>query len=141
MTWNEHIRDNKDNLLKSLNARLGDIRKIRNLTSFKNRKMIAEGILISKLSYIIALWGGCGTVLRKSLQVIRDHYVKKLSPEGVAPLWDKGIWRGQPLCIPMVSLEDCLCFWYSCWPNYQLFLHSNLEGLNPPTSETISKEN
>ena len=73
MTWNEHIRDSKDNLLRSLNTRLGAVRKIRSLTSFKNRKMIAEGILMSKLPYIIALWGGCGTVLRKSLQVIQDR--------------------------------------------------------------------
>ena len=50
MTWNEHIRDSKDNLLRSLNTRLGAVRKIRSLTSFKNRKMIAEGILMSKLS-------------------------------------------------------------------------------------------
>ena len=45
MAWTEYIKDNKENLMKSLNMRLGAVRKIRNLTNFKNRKMIAEGFL------------------------------------------------------------------------------------------------
>ena len=58
--------------MKSLNMRLGAIRKVRNLTNFKNRKMIAEGGFMSKLSYLIALWGGCGKVLKQSLQRIQN---------------------------------------------------------------------
>ena len=42
--------------LKSLNLRLRAVKKIRYLTTFKNRKMIAEGIFISKVSYLITLW-------------------------------------------------------------------------------------
>ena len=34
--------------------------------------MIAEGIIVSKLSYLISLWGGCGVGLRRSLQVIMN---------------------------------------------------------------------
>ena len=72
MAWAEFIKDNKENLMKSLNMRLGAVRKIRNLTNFKNRKMIAEGVFMSKLSYLIALWGGCGKVLKQSLQRIQN---------------------------------------------------------------------
>ena len=42
------------------------------VASFQNRKMIADGILISKLSYLIALWGGCSSYLMKSLQIIQN---------------------------------------------------------------------
>ena len=56
LKWTEHLRNNKDNLMKSLNTRLGAIKKINNLATFKNRKSIAEGIFMSKLSYLIALW-------------------------------------------------------------------------------------
>ena len=42
------------------------------VASFKNRKIIAEGILISKLSYLIALWGGCSSYLMRSLQIIQN---------------------------------------------------------------------
>ena len=56
MPWIEYIKLNKESLMKSLNLRLRAVKKIRYLTTFKNRKMIAEGILISKVSYLITLW-------------------------------------------------------------------------------------
>ena len=55
LKWSAHLRNNKDNLMKSLNTRLGAIKKIKNLATFKNRTMIAERIFMSKLSYLIAL--------------------------------------------------------------------------------------
>ena len=56
MPWAEYIKLNKESLMKSLNLRLRAVKKIRYLTTFKNRKMIAEGIFISKVSYLITLW-------------------------------------------------------------------------------------
>ena len=38
--------------------------------------MLANGIFLSKLSYLIALWGGCGIVLRKSLQMIQNKVAR-----------------------------------------------------------------
>ena len=59
MPWAEYIKVNKESLMKSLNLRLRDVKKIRYLTTFKNRKLIAEGIFMNKLYYLIPLWGGC----------------------------------------------------------------------------------
>ena len=70
--WAEYIRGSKDSLIRSLNSRVTALRKIRYLASFKNRKMIAEGIFMSKLCYVIALWGGCELGLRKALQVLQN---------------------------------------------------------------------
>ena len=76
LKWSEHVRDNKENLIKSLTTRLGALKKIGKMASFKNRKMLANGIFMSKLTYLIALWGGCGMVLRKSLQVIQNKVAR-----------------------------------------------------------------
>ena len=76
LKWAEHLRDNTDNIIKSLNTRLGALKKVRKLTTFKNRKMIAEGIFTSKLSYLAALWGGCGAGLKKSLQLIQNKVAR-----------------------------------------------------------------
>ena len=70
--WAEYIRGSKDSLCRSLNSRVSALRKIRYLASFKNRKIIAEGIFMSKLSYVIALWGGCEVGLKKALQVLQN---------------------------------------------------------------------
>ena len=72
LSWTEYVKGNKDSLVRSLSSRLSAMKKIRYLASFKNRKMIAEGIFMSKLSYVIALWGGCGAGLKKSLQVLQN---------------------------------------------------------------------
>ena len=76
LKWSEHLRDNKENLIHSLTTRLGAIKKIGRITTFKNRKMLANGIFMSKLSYLIALWGGCGIVLSQSLQVIQNKVAR-----------------------------------------------------------------
>ena len=76
LKWSEHIRDNKENLIVALTTRLGALKKIGKVASFKNRKMLADGIFMSKLSYLIALWGGCGIILRKTLQIIQNKVAR-----------------------------------------------------------------
>ena len=77
--WSEHIRDNKENLVRSLTSRLGAMKKISRVASFKNRKMLANGIFMSKLSYLIALWGGCGIILRRTLQIIQNKVARAVT--------------------------------------------------------------
>ena len=79
LKWSEHIRDNKENLVRSLSTRLGAMKKISKVANFKNRKMLANGIFMSKLSYLIALWGGCGIVLRRSLQIIQNKVARAVT--------------------------------------------------------------
>ena len=72
MKWAEHIQDSKESLLRSLSTRIGALKVIGRIASFKNRKLIANGIFLSKLSYLIALWGGCSQDLLKSLQILQN---------------------------------------------------------------------
>ena len=41
--------------------------------------MIADGVFMSKLSYLIALWGGCGVVMKKSLQIIQNKVAQAVT--------------------------------------------------------------
>ena len=79
LKWSEHLMDSEDNLVKSLNMRLGALKKVGKIASFKNRKMLANGIFMSKLSYLIALWGGCGVVLKKCLQIIQNKVARMVT--------------------------------------------------------------
>ena len=69
MKWKEHILDNDDSLIRSLNRRAGAIKKISSTASFKTRKMIANGIYMSKLIYLMPVWMGCEDYLVNALQV------------------------------------------------------------------------
>ena len=59
LKWTEHIRDNEESLMKSLNKRLNALKIITKISDFKTRKMIGEGIFLSKLVYMISVCSGC----------------------------------------------------------------------------------
>ena len=69
MRWKEHILDSDASLIKSLSMRSGAIKKISRTASFKTRKMIANGIFMSKLIYLMPVWVGCEDYLVNALQV------------------------------------------------------------------------
>ena len=65
--------------LRQLNQRLGALKRICKLTNFKNRKMIANGLFVSKISYLICLWGGCSGQIQKTLQVVLNKAARLVS--------------------------------------------------------------
>ena len=47
LKWAEHILSGEDALVKALTTRLGALKIVGKVASFKNRKMIAEGLIMS----------------------------------------------------------------------------------------------
>ena len=76
MHWKEHLLTNDDSLIKSLAKREGAMRKISRVASFRTRKMIANGIYISKLIYLMPVWMGCEDYLVKALQVSMNRVAR-----------------------------------------------------------------
>ena len=72
MKWSEHLQDSEESLVRCLNSRVGALKMIGRVASFKTRKMIADGIFMSKLTYLIALWGGCSKELMTKLQLAQN---------------------------------------------------------------------
>ena len=72
LKWTEHILNGDDALVKGLARRLGALKKVCRVASFRNRKMIAEGLIMSKLSYLIPLWAGCEHYILQALQRIQN---------------------------------------------------------------------
>ena len=58
MQWNLHIRDHSKSLVKQLTTRINGLKKIAKTASFKTRLMVANGAVMSKLIYMITVWGG-----------------------------------------------------------------------------------
>ena len=83
MGWREHILDSDNSLVKSLNKRLGAVKKVEKLASFRTRKMIATGIFMSKLIYLMPLWAGCQDYLVKALQVIQNKAARSVAKMGI----------------------------------------------------------
>ena len=51
-------------------------------SSFQTRLMVANGIVISKLCYLIQLWGGCDEYLLKPLQVLQNRAARAVTGWG-----------------------------------------------------------
>ena len=71
--WNEHVRNNEKSLFRILTSRVNALSKISKVSSFKTRKMLANGLVISQIIYLIQLWGGCSDYLIKFIQVIQNR--------------------------------------------------------------------
>ena len=79
LRWRHHILDSENSMVKSLNKRLGAVKKIQKIASFKTRKMIATGIFLSKLIYLMPLWAGCEDYLVRALQVIQNKAARSIT--------------------------------------------------------------
>ena len=80
--WNNHLRDNEKSLFKFLTSRINGLSKISYLASFKNRKMIANGIVMSLIVYLIQVYGGCSDYLIKFIQVLQNKAARKVTKLG-----------------------------------------------------------
>ena len=69
LQFRHHIRDHKGSLVNQLIGRMNGLKKLCVHADFKTRLMVANGLIISKLSYLIILWGGTQQYLVKILQV------------------------------------------------------------------------
>ena len=79
MKWGEHIQNNGESLLRNLNSRVGALKMVCKVAGFRNRKMIADGIFMSKMIYCITLWGGSANKLINSLQKIQNKAARAVT--------------------------------------------------------------
>jgi hypothetical protein len=67
--WKLHIRDHKGSLVNQLGSRLNGLKKVCVNASFGTKLMVANGVVMSKLAYLITLWGGAQEYLLSAVQV------------------------------------------------------------------------
>lgn len=83
LNWSNHILLNDKSLVKQLGTRLNALRKINKVADFRTRKMLADGLFMSKLVYLIPLWGGCEKFLIRALQIIQNKAARSVTKLGI----------------------------------------------------------
>jgi hypothetical protein len=73
LKWKQHILEGEQSLVKQLTSRINGLSMLSARTSVKTRLMVANGIVISKICYLIQLWGGCDNYLIRPLQVLQNR--------------------------------------------------------------------
>ena len=74
--------DSKQSLSRILTSRINALSKISRCSSFKNRKLIANGIVMSHLTYLVQLYGGCSEYLLSALQVQQNRAARLVTRLG-----------------------------------------------------------
>ena len=69
LKWRHHIMEHEQSIIMQLTSRVNGLTLITSRADFHTKLMVANGLIISKLSYLIQLWGGCEGYLLKMLQV------------------------------------------------------------------------
>ena len=83
LSWKENIRDNNKSLFRVLTSRINALSKVCRISDFKTRKMIANGIVISKFIYLIQLWGGCQQYLLIFLQKLQNRAARMVTKRNI----------------------------------------------------------
>ena len=69
LSWDAHLSTGKKAVLPAVRKQLGALSKLRNTLSQKAKLKIANSLIISKLSYIVCLWGNTTTSQLRKAQV------------------------------------------------------------------------
>ena len=69
LEWNTHLSEHESSMVRQLTSRINGLKKISTNATFNTRLMVANGVVMSKLVYLITVWGGAQQYLLNSLQV------------------------------------------------------------------------
>ena len=69
LSWNFHLRDYKGSLTSQLTSRINGLKRVCRNAKFETKLKVANGIVMSKLTYLITVWGGSQEYLLGALQV------------------------------------------------------------------------
>ena len=73
LKWKKHLFEGDQSLVKQLTNRINGLVKVSQNATKATRLMVANGIFVSKLCYLIQVWGGCDSYLLDRLQVLQNR--------------------------------------------------------------------
>ena len=79
LKWKEHLLSNENSAMRQLSSRINGLVKVCCRASKATRLKVANGIFISKLCYLIELWGGCEGYLLTALQVLQNRAARAVT--------------------------------------------------------------
>ena len=71
--------NSNQSLVNQLTSRINGLCLISPRATFQTRLMVANGIVMSKLCYLIQLWGGCEEYLLNALQVLQNRAARAVT--------------------------------------------------------------
>ena len=139
LKFGEHILNNEKSLVRGLNTRLKALLQIKKVASFKVRLMLANGLFISKLCYLISVWGGCQEYLLSMLQVVQNEAMRAVCKRGrrhpIRDLLKETNWLSVR---QLVFYHSVIQAWKVINTRHPVYLHSRLVGTRPRYADRLA---
>ena len=82
LSWKSHLMTGEKPVFPALRRQLGILAHVSKNIPQRSRKIIAEGIVLSKLKYLLPLWGGAGNKYHKKAQIIINKAARSVTGRG-----------------------------------------------------------
>ena len=79
LTWGAHIETSEDALLPSVRKKVGIMKHIGRNIPARSKKLLVEGIILSKLRYLITVWCGTTDNYLKSAQIVLNDAARYIT--------------------------------------------------------------
>ena len=76
LTWNAHLETGEKSLLPSLRRSIGALRNLGKSVPFRCRNILARSLVLSKLTYLISIWGGATPNLIRKAQITQNNLAR-----------------------------------------------------------------
>ena len=76
MLWQAHLETGPKALLPSIRKQLGKLKHLGKLLPMGVRPNLAKGLLLSRFSYLLPLWGGASNAYLKRAQVVLNSVAR-----------------------------------------------------------------
>ena len=82
ISWQAHLEEGKKALLPGIRQQLGAMQQITKQIPRKCRKYLAEGLIMSRFSYLITLWGGATQNYMNAAQRLQNKLARWVTGSG-----------------------------------------------------------
>ena len=82
LSWHAHLQGGEKALLGELRKKLGTLKFLSHQLPRKCRKILAEGLIWSKATYLIAVWGGCSPHLYEKIAAVLNNTSRFVTGDG-----------------------------------------------------------
>ena len=83
LTWNSHLSTGEKSIIPAVRKKLGALKFMSKTVPQKGRLLLANGMLISKIIYLIPVWGGAETKYLKQLQVLLNKAARYVTGKNI----------------------------------------------------------
>ena len=139
LSWRLHLETVEKPILPNLRKQLGVLAHLGPNIPQSSRKILAEGLVLSRMKYLLPLWGGTVSKYQKKIQVVLNRAARCVNGIGRRAssrnlLLETGWLSGRELA-KYFSLSE---LWWNihlktpCYMHCKLKLDDNLFVTNPP---------